>query len=679
MSKRNDAIGMFWEDVAKVKPPKKEKIKRTPPERFWEAPGYIPPGTLEEAQAYQFDFMNDMELLAAANNKERLIYDIEIYPNYALFAFKNVVSGKLIMFELDDAMGYDFDHRKLKWILENFTVITFNGRFFDLPISALAVDPKYGVADFWDATVALIMEGLRPYQLLKKYKVEEVKCDQIDLIQLTALAPSLKKCAARLHAPRLQDLPFKPGTYLTPEQIIVLRRYNINDLDNTQIVYESKIPEIELREKVGLQYKVDLRSDSDAQMAEGIINAEIRRISGRKWIQKTVIPAGTVYRYKAPSFIKFSTPMMNWVVEMLHKAHFVVTEGDGEKAIEMPKELADLVLEINEGRYQMGIGGLHSKESRVAHTAGEDYFIADTDAASYYPKLILNAGLTPKNLGKDFLIVYDGIVKTRLKAKASGDTVTAESLKIVINGTFGKLNSKYSIMFAPDLMLMVTLTGQLSILMLVERFELAGIQVTSVNTDGIVVKCEKKKEALFNEIVVQWRKETGFDTEEVRYKGTYSKDVNNYIIEYEKPQKGELFKLKGLYSKTNSKKNAVNEICILALKNYMATGKSVEETIRECTKVSMFTTMRWAKGGAVKDDRYLGEVVRWYYSTEDQGEIISAKSGNRIARSEGAVPLMDLPDHIPADLNYQWYINEAYSIIEKIGYVRPALQAAQVN
>lgn len=673
---RSDSIGLFWEDVAKVKPPKKEKIKRIPPKRFWEEPGYLPPGALEEARAYQFVFMNDMELIAAAHNKERLIYDIEVYPNYALFAFKSVVSGKLIMFELDDAMGYDFDDRKLKWILEHFTIITFNGRGYDLPISALAVDPKYGVEDFWAATLMLIQDDLRPYQLYKKFGVKEVECDQIDIFQLTALAPSLKKCAARLHAKRLQDLPFKPGTYLTPDQIIILRRYNVNDLDNTQLVYESKIPEIELREKTGLQYNVDLRSESDAQMAEAIINAEIKRISGRKYIQKTKIAPGTAYKYTAPKFIKFSTPLMNWVVDLLHKATFVVSDS-GEGGIDMPPELKDFVITIAEGHYKLGIGGLHSQESRIAHVADEEYFIADTDAASYYPRLILNAGLTPKNLGQDFLIVYNGIVITRLKGKELGDIVTAESLKIVINGAFGKLNSMYSIMFAPDLMLQVTITGQLSLLMLVERFELAGIQVTSANTDGIVVKCKRSMESVFKDIVKQWQKETGFDTEEVRYKGTYNKDVNNYIIEYEKAQKGEKFKLKGLYSKTNSKKNAVNEICILALKNYMDTGKPVEETIRECTQISMFTTMRFANGGAVKDDKYLGSIVRWYYSTETQGEIINAKTGNRVARTEGAVPLMDLPDEIPNDLDYDWYINEAYSIIEKIEYRRPALQAVQ--
>jgi hypothetical protein len=282
----------------------------------------------------------------------------------------------------------------------------------------------------------------------------------------------------------------------------------------------------------------------------------------------------------------------------------------------MPPEIGDLEIKINEGSYQFGIGGLHSQEKNIAHFANDEYFLADTDATSYYPRLILNSGLTPDNLGKDFILIYNGIVVTRVTAKQAGDIVTAECLKIVANGTFGKLGSMWSIMYAPDLMVQVTVTGQLSILMLVERFELAGIQVTSVNTDGIVVKCKRTMEDVFKGIVQQWEKETGFGTEEIRYKGTYSKDINNYIAEYEVPQKGEKFKLKGLYGKTSSKKNAVNEVCIKAIKDYMDTGKDVAESIRSCKQVSMFTTMREVKGGAVKDDVYLGKVVRWYYSTD---------------------------------------------------------------
>jgi hypothetical protein len=673
---RADAVGLFWEDIAPVKPPKKEKVKRTPPLKYWEALGFIPPGAYEEALGFNFNEMNDMELIAAQAAGHRLIYDVESYPNYGLHGFKNIVTGKYLFFESSD-FGHDFDRRKLKWVLTKFTLITFNGLKYDETIAQISVDEKYDHTDMWAATDLLIGQQCKPYEVLRHYgisfkKGNKLSIDQIDIKELTALSPGLKKCAARLHAPKLQDLPFKPGTDLTLEQCVVLKRYNVNDLDNTQIVYISKLDVIELREEVGKKYKVDLRSKSDAQMAEAIIKAEYIRRTGDKFIKPVEIAHGTMYRFKTPSFVHFQTPYLNSVLKAIQDAAYIV--GTYEGGILNPPELANMKLTIGNLTYQVGIGGLHSQESNISYVADDEYFIADTDATSYYPTLILNAGLTPVNMGNIFLSIYRGVYEQRLAAKASGDGITAQCLKIVLNGTFGKLASMFSIMYSPNLMMQVTLTGQLSLLMLIERFELAGIQVINANTDGVVVRCKRSMRATFDAIVAQWGKETGFGTEETRYKMYSAKDVNNYIAAYEKPEKGNWFKTKGLYAKTSSQKNAVNEVCITALKEYLEKGTSIAHTIRSCKEISMFTSMReLAKGGggvfmkSEQEYKFLGKTVRWYYSTNASGQIVMANSGNKVPRSDGAQPCMDLPLGIPEDLDYEWYINEAYSILEKVG------------
>jgi DNA polymerase elongation subunit (family B) len=75
-----------------------------------------------------------------------------------------------------------------------------------------------------------------------------------------------------------------------------------------------------------------------------------------------------------------------------------------------------------------------------------------------------------------------------LKELQSRHVIEAEGLKITINGSFGKLGSVWSILFAPDLLIQTTITGQLALLMLIHRLERKGIPVVSGNTDGIIIK-----------------------------------------------------------------------------------------------------------------------------------------------------------------------------------------------
>jgi DNA polymerase elongation subunit (family B) len=220
-------------------------------------------------------------------------------------------------------------------------------------------------------------------------------------------------------------------------------------------------------------------------------------------------------------------------------------------------------------------------------------------------------------------------------------------------------------------MLQVTMTGQLSLLMLIELFELNGIQVLQANTDGIVTQCKRSDEKLFCEIVKYWEQQTGFSTEEVRYKALFSRDVNNYIAVYETPQKGKKIKGKGVYAPTSSKKNAVNEVCIDAVTEMIVDGTPIMTTLKACTKLSKFTTMRHVRGGAVKNGEYLGKIIRWYYSSEATGEIVYARNGNKVPRSDGAHPCMDLPDTLPADIDYEWYEKETTSILRDIGFLPP--------
>ena len=121
-------------------------------------------------------------------------------------------------------------------------------------------------------------------------------------------------------------------------------------------------------------------------------------------------------------------------------------------------------------------------------------------------------------------------------------------------------------------------------------------------------------------------------------------------------------------------KSPQNEICSDAVKQYLVDGTPVEESVRKCTDIRKFITLRTVQGGAVKEGYTLGKAIRWYYAKGVEGAITYKTNGNTVPRSEGAKPIMDLPDELPDDVDYDWYIRECREILMSLGVVkRPEL------
>lgn len=651
--------------------------KRTPPEPVWLAPDYLP--GLEEARCFDIPILTDDELVELAleiytkGEKHKLIYDIECYGNYFLIAFISLELGKVTYLELSDES--DLDIAKMKWIFDSFCTVGFNSNNYDIVIASLAVH-GCSTAMMKSATSMIIEQNMRGWEVLRHYKVKAIQCDHIDLMEVAPLFASLKIYGGRMHSHRMQDLPFHPDTVLSEPQRAIVRWYCVNDLTTTIELHNKLLKELALREEMGKEYGADLRSKSDAQIAEVVIGSEVEKLN-RCRPHKPKIEPGTVYNYRAPHFLQYQTPLMQGVLRTVTSAPFVVSEYGN---IGLPQELKDLSIRMNNSVYKMGIGGLHSTEKKTAHFAGPNTILKDVDVTSYYPYIILNCGLYPLHLGPNFLIVFRSIVERRVAAKRRGDKVIADSLKIVVNGTFGKLGSMFSILYSPDLLIQVTITGQLSLLMLIERLELAGIPVVSANTDGIVIKCPKQLEPTMDAIVQQWEIDTGFATEETLYKALYSRDVNNYIAVKDpctwKPEDelDDRVKTKGVFATPGLSKNPQNEISVIAIKELLINNKPIEQTIRSCNDITKFLNVRTVKGGAVKlyekeqPGLYLGKAIRWYYGKDIPGEIVYAKSGNKVPKSDGAQPLMDLPDVFPSDVDYERYERETLKILKKIDY-----------
>ena len=278
-----------------------------------------------------------------------------------------------------------------------------------------------------------------------------------------------------------------------------------------------------------------------------------------------------------------------------------------------------------------------------------------------------------------------------LKSELRKKTAEAETLKITLNGTFGKLGQPFSLLYAPRQMITVTITGQLSLLMAIERLEMRGVRVVSANTDGFTSLVPRDKIDTFKLTLADWEWETNFDLEEVRYRSVHSRGISDYIAipfkfdpdtktwledEIDKPKR------KGTYAPSGPgqpaamglKKNPNSEICSEAVVEYLTHGTSIEDTIEACQDIRRFISTRNVRGGGMKDGEYLGKNVRWYYGVGETGGITYKDSGNTVPKSEGAKPCMELPDEFPDDIDYDWYARECYGILRDLGvkFVDPA-------
>lgn len=651
-----------------------------------------------------------------------LFNDIEVYRNFFYCAYKREKDGHRVGFELS-ARSPDFPWQRVNKIMRNNRIVTFNGLGYDIPLIFYALtlmkrgdlSPEKICAMVKSKSDAIIEGRVRHWQVEDLLKIRLPRIDHIDLIepQPNAIA-SLKTLNGRLHGKRMQDLPIPPEKVLTDAEMDATADYCLHsDLDATHNLWDALKEPLELRVALGAEYDRDFRSKSDSQIGEAIVKKRVEQLTGSR-PQKVETKPGTTFKYPIPAFLKFETPELRDILDRLRETEFVVND---KGKVDLPKWLADARISLGSSVYQMGIGGLHSTESNRAVHSDDEHVLIDADVASMYPTIILMLGLFPKSLGKHFLATYGGIKDNRINAKrrakelkdilatfAGSDAergklqaelfaceVADKGLKIALNGVFGKLGSRYSILFAPHLLLSTTLTGQLTLLMLIERAVRRGIDVLSGNTDGVLFQCprdwfngivkDKLKPSVLKDLCDEWERDTGFELEFVEYLSLYNQSVNSYFAI--KADGGHKRKgpLANPWNKDKSDfdprgqlmKNPQATICSDAALALIKYGTPIEETIYGCTDIRQFVTVIKADGGATWRGDYLGKVVRYYWSTD--GDPIfkakaHAKTGNHpmVPKTEGCAPCMTLPDELPDDVDYERYLSVTREILMDIGY-----------
>lgn len=344
-----------------------------------------------------------------------------------------------------------------------------------------------------------------------------------------------------------------------------------------------------------------------------------------------------------------------------------------------------LEFQIGECPGVVGYGGIHAAIPNYFFEETGTRVIRNKDVASYYPHLMTLCGYTSRNIPS--ADVFENVLETRMKAKASGDKATANALKLVVNTTYGALLNKYNDLFDPLMGRSVCITGQLFLLELAEHLyaDIPGLKIVQLNTDGIMVECDKADLDRLNEICEEWQSRTGFELEEDSVVKIAQKDVNNYV----EVQPNGKSKAKGGYLvkgiSTVGAFNINNSCCIVAtaLKEYFVNGVPVEDTIYGCDDIFQFQIV--AKAGAKYREAYhivdgvkepVQKVNRVYATADERyGKLFKVKAEDDSTAKIEMLPehcIIDNDNHLSiSDVNKSFYIEMALKRVNDFMGIKP--------
>lgn len=483
--------------------------------------------------------------------------------------------------------------------------------------------------------------------------------------------------------------------FIPKEYLNEMADYNDNDVYIVAELIRMNQEEVLLRYRISEEYKVDVYSASRSTIADKVIVKLYSKFTGlhpKAFIDTKTIRRKILVSEILSDKIAFSTPELNDILSGIRSLTL-----RGEKG-EFDREFTFMGTS-----YTIATGGLHSNEIPAVYIENSDSIIVDRDVASYYPNMIRSLKVCQKHLiPKAWFRIADTIVDERLEHKhlakdKSLDSIerdkhatAAACLKIVANaGIFGKMGSEKSFLCDKKAMYQVTINGQLFLLMLIEKLELAGIHVISANTDGIVTIVPRKLEQTADDICHWWEKHLGLELEFTYYTKYVTEGVNSYLT----VKRGGSSKFKGRMNPKmfleDLSKGYNSPIVAKCVTEYFINGTPVMETLRNAKSILDFCRTQNVNhkyrlefthviDGKIRTDVvqrntrfYISstggtlmkvESMGWNECNEEQVKKSSLCAGQRVSICN----TVDDTDISELNVNYLYYYNEAMAIIEPI-------------
>ena len=474
-----------------------------------------------------------------------IIYDIETYPNVFTLSACSLDRDDMTTWEISDRI----DQRRelwewLRYLQHNqIEMCGFNNVHFDVHfVNAIFDNPAQCDAPTLYVLCERIIAGTEPPIWENNRVIPQIDVFKINHFDNKSRRTSLKALEFAMRSESVEDLPFPPGTILTPEQIDVLREYNVHDVMETREFARKCTEHIEFRRKLteptaALRLSGDVLNFNDTKIGKQYLIQQIgesicyTKANGKREPRQShrasVALADVIFPY-----IRFEHPEFNRIIEWFKDQ--VVTDAVGM--------FKDVSASINGFEFVFGKGGIHGSVERRAIESDAHHAIIDIDVTSLYPSIAIVNRMYPEHLGEVFVREYAGMKQQRISYK-KGIPENA-MLKLALNGVYGDSGNFFSPFFDLKYLLGTTINGQLLLCMLAERvMQVPGIELIQINTDGITVRIPRDQIATFEALTKQWEKYTCLELEQARYKRMWIRDVNNYVAEYEDGK----CKLKGAY------------------------------------------------------------------------------------------------------------------------------------
>lgn len=582
------------------------------------------------------------------------VYDFEVFSHDWMMCAKDYETGERFRFHNDNEAVKDF-------LQEHPGVMAgFNNKGYDQFIlkgvcGGFTPQELKGLNDF-------IIGGGNGWEYPELRDVFAFS-NQLDVMDDMQMGLSLKAIEGHLGMDiRETTVPFDIDRPLTKEEIEEVFFYCEHDVDATERVLTLRRPYIEGKRDLGRM--CGLTDEKAVYMTNAKLTAAYLKA------RPPQVPWTDERAYSYPPNLRR---------EYIPKEVFDFFDRIGDESIPSD-ELFSSSLEIEVGGCpcKVAYGGIHGALPTYQEEAHGTRVIRNYDVASLYPSLMIRCGYTSRNIPDPKL--FESAYNTRLKAKREGDKVTANTLKLVLNTTYGAMLNRYNDLYDPLMGRSVCISGQLFLLELARQYigKIPSVKLIQLNTDGVMVSLEESDLPTLLAINDEWSKRTRFLLEEDKISKIVQKDVNNYVMV---ATDGSVKKKGGYLVRGIAKAGAFNvnndAICVAnAIAAFFVDGTSPEETIGKDDDLSHFQLI--AKAGSkysrcfqkIEDNEIDRQKVNRVYASLDDWRGTLYK----VHRESGVVAkIAGLPEHCIIDnanelenfhfIDKQWYINLAKSRI----------------